>query len=167
LINAHELKPDRIASVRVGLSKTVYDMHGTLAWSDKFKALLSTPYVTSVVLHDRRCWLDQFEPRRLQDPAVNAFAREKVKVEIDPKVEGTGAAVEVRTTSGAVHSDRREAPKGDPSDPLGRGEIEEKLHTAAEGFLPEATVKRIIALVSNLEALADVRELASALRAPH
>ena len=167
LINAYELKPDRIASVRVGLSKTVYDMHGTLAWNDRFNALLSTPYVTSVVLHDRRCWLDQFEPRRLQDPAVNAFAREKVKVEIDPKVEGTGAAVEVRTTSGAVHSDRREAPKGDPSDPLGRTEIEEKLHTAAEGFLPEATVKRIIALVGNLEALADVRELASALRAPH
>ena len=67
---------------------------------------------------------------------------------------------------GKVHSDRRAAPKGDPSDPLTRDEIEEKLHTAAAGFLPEATVKRIIALVGNLERLADVRELTSALRAP-
>jgi 2-methylcitrate dehydratase PrpD len=166
LINSHELKPDRVASVRVGLSKTVYDMHGTLAWNDKFKALLSTPYVTSIVLHDRRCWLDQFEPRRFQDPAVCAFARDKVKVEIDPKVEGTGAAVEIRTTEGAVHSDRRAAPKGDPSDPLTRGEIEEKLRTAAAGFLPDPAVKRIIALVAGLERLADVRELAAALRAP-
>ena len=68
----------QIASVRVGLSKTVYDMHGTLAWNDKFKALLSTPYVTSIVLHDQRCWLEQFAPRRYQDPAVDAFARERV-----------------------------------------------------------------------------------------
>src|SRR5262245_10097233 len=134
LINSHELKPDRIASVRVGLSKTVYDMHGALAWDGKFKALLSTPYVTAVVLHDRRCWLEQFERLRYQDPAVGAFAREKVKVEIDPRVEGTGAAVEVRTTGGAVHADRRAVPKGDPSDPLGRAEIEDKLRTAAAGF---------------------------------
>jgi len=166
LMKTYDLNPPRIASVRVGLSKTVYDMHGSLAWNDKFKALLSTPYVTSIVLHDRRCWLDQFEPRRFQDPAVDAFAREKVKVEIDPKVEGTGAAVEIRTTGGAVHSDRRAAPKGDPSDPLTRGEIEEKLRTAAAGFLPAPAVKRIIALVADLERLADVRELAAALRAP-
>jgi 2-methylcitrate dehydratase PrpD len=166
LMKAKELRPERIAAVRVGLSKTVYDMHGTLAWNDKFTALLSTPYVTSIVLHDRRCWLDQFEQRRYQDPVVGAFARDKVKVEIDPKVEGTGAAVEIRTTDGAVHADRRAAPKGDPSDPLTRAEIEEKLRTAAAGFLPDATVKRIIALTGNLEAVADVRELTRALRAP-
>ncbi|HEY6237103.1 MAG TPA: MmgE/PrpD family protein, partial [Candidatus Elarobacter sp.] len=120
LIEAHDLEPARIARVRVGLSKTVYDMHGTLAWNDKFKALLSTPYVSAIVLHDRRCWLDQFEPGRFQDPAVGAFARERVKVEIDPSVEGTGAVVEIRTADGAVHTDRRAAPKGDPDDPLTR-----------------------------------------------
>lgn len=166
LIKKHELKPERIAGVRVGLSKTVYDMHGRLAWNDKFKALLSTPYVTAVVLHDRRCWLDQFEPRRYRDPAVDAFARDKVKVEIDARVEGTGAAVEVRTTDGAVHVDRRAAPKGDPSDPLSRAEIEEKLQTVAAGFLPDGMVKRIIELAGHLEAVADVRELTRALRAP-
>jgi 2-methylcitrate dehydratase PrpD len=166
LMQKYDLDPRRIKSVRVGLSKTVYDMHGTLAWNDKFKALLSTPYVTSVVLHDRRCWLDQFEPRRIQDPALDAFAREKIKVEIDPKVEGTGAAVEIRTTDGAAHSDRRAAPKGDPADPLTRAEIEEKLRTAAAGFLPDASVKRIIALVGGLERVANVRELANVLRVP-
>jgi len=164
LMRTHDLTPARIAAVRVGLSKTVYDMHGTLPWSDKFKALLSTPYVTSIVLHDRRCWLEQFEPRRYQDPAVDAFARERVKVEIDPRVEGTGAAVEIRTVDGDVQSDRRAAPKGDPPDPLTRAEIEEKLRTAAAGFMEAAQVKRIIALVSNLERVADARELTAALR---
>jgi 2-methylcitrate dehydratase PrpD len=166
LIEAHDLKPARIAAVRVGLSKAVYDMHGTLAWNDKFKALLSTPYVTAIVLHDRRCWLDQFEPKRFQDPAVSAFARERVKVEIDPRVESTGAAIEIRTVDGAVHTDRRAASKGDPTDPLTRAEIEDKLRTAAAGFLPADAVERIIALVGNLERLGDVRALLAALRSP-
>ena len=166
LMKSHDLRAERIAAVRVGLSKTVYDMHGTLAWDGKFKALLSTPYVTAVVLHDRRCWLDQFEARRYRDPALGAFAREKVKVEIDPRVERTGAAVEISTTDGKVHADRRAAAKGDPSDPLTRAEIEDKLRTAAAGFLADATVTRVIELVGNLEALADARELTRALRAP-
>jgi 2-methylcitrate dehydratase PrpD len=165
LIKAHELKPARIASVRVGLSKTVYDMHGTLAWNDKFKALLSTPYVTAIVLHDRRCWLDQFEPERFKDPAVDAFARERVKVEIDPRVEGTGAAIEIRTVDGTVYTDRRAAPKGDPTDPLTRTEIEDKLRTASAGFLSGDAVKRVIDLVSNLERLGNVRELLATVRA--
>jgi 2-methylcitrate dehydratase PrpD len=166
LIKAHDLKPAQIAGVRVGLSKTVYDMHGTLPWNDKFKALLSTPYVTAIVLHDRRCWLEQFEPARYRDPAVDAFARERVKVEIDPEVQGTGAAVEIRTVDGKVHSDRRAAPKGDPSDPLTRAEIEDKLRTAAAGFLSGDAVKRIIELVGNLERLGNTDELTAALRAP-
>jgi 2-methylcitrate dehydratase PrpD len=74
--------------------------------------------------------------------------------------------VEIRTVDGKVHTDRRAAPKGDPSDPLTRAEIAEKLRTAAAGFLPDAATKRVIALVGDLERLADVRELNAALRAP-
>jgi 2-methylcitrate dehydratase PrpD len=165
LMRAHDLTPAHIASVKVGLSKTVYDMHGTLPWTDKFKALLSTPYVTAIVLHDRRCWLEQFEPKRYQDPTVGAFARERVKVEIDPQVQGTGAAVEIRTTDGRVHTDRRAAPRGDPSDPLTRAEIDDKLRTAAAGLLSADAVKRISAMITDLENLRDVRELAAAVRA--
>lgn len=87
-----------------------------------------------------------------------------MKVEIDPRVEGTGTALDVRTVDGAVYSDRRTAPKGDPTDPLTRMEIEEKLRTAAAGFLSAAAVKRIIARVSELEELRDTRELVAALR---
>jgi len=166
LIDAHDLKPENVAGVRIGLSKAVYDMHGTLGWDDKFKALLSTPYVVSIVLHDKRCWLEQFEPARFRDPQVDAFARGKVKVEIDPSLEGTAAVVEIRTTDGASWSDRRTAAKGDPADPLTRAEIQEKLRTAAAGLLGAAEVERIIALVDGLERVDDVRNLLAAVRAP-
>ncbi|MPZ47296.1 MAG: hypothetical protein GEV05_28825 [Betaproteobacteria bacterium] len=165
LIERHDLKPDDIAEVKVGFSKVVYDMHGTLPWNDKFKALLSAPYVTGIILHDRRCWLDQFEPGRYQDPVVDRFTRERVKVVSDPSLQGTAATVDVRMRDGSVHSERRDCAKGDPDDPLTRVEIQEKLRTATEGKLPAAQVDRIITLVDRLEDLADVRELTTALRA--
>ncbi|MGH8666624.1 MAG: MmgE/PrpD family protein [Burkholderiales bacterium] len=165
LIERHDLKPDDIAEVKVGLSKVVYDMHGTLPWNDKFKALLSTPYVIGIILHDRRCWLDQFEPGRYQDPVVDRFTRERVKVVSDPSLQGTAATVDVRMRDGSVHSDRRDCAKGDPEDPLTRVEIQGKLRTATEGKLPAAQVDRIITLVDRLEELSDTRELMAALRA--
>jgi 2-methylcitrate dehydratase PrpD len=164
LVEKHDLRPAEVERIDVGLSKTVYDMHGTLPWDNKFRALLSTPYVTGVVLHDRRCWLEQFEPRRYQDAAVDQFTRERVKVVMEPSIQGTAAIVEVRTSAGATLTDRRECAKGDPDDPLSRAEIQEKLHIAAEGLLPRPQVDRIIALVDRLERLADVRELTTALR---
>ena len=164
LATAHDLKPANIAGVRVGLSKGVYDMHGTLAWDDKFKALLSMPYITAVVLHDRACWLDQFEPARVKDPAVDAFARERVKVGIEPGIAGTAALVEITTTAGVTHSDRRLVAKGDAADPLSRTEIQGKLRTAAAGVISNAAADRIIALVDNLERVANVRELLDAIR---
>lgn len=165
LARTHNLKPNDIAEVKVGLSKTVYDMHGTLAWDDKFKALLSVPYITSVVLHDRACWLDQFEPARIKDKAVDTFARDRVKVELDPAIEGTACIVKIRTVTDKIYNDQRMIAKGDPGDPLTREEIEGKLRTASRGVLSDAAVKRIIDIVNGLEELSDVRELTTALRA--
>jgi 2-methylcitrate dehydratase PrpD len=165
LANAHDLRPADIAEVRVGLSKGVYDMHGTLAWDDKFKALLSMPYITSVVLHDRACWLDQFEPARVNDKAVDAFARTRVKIAADPGIQGTAALVEIKTTDGTTHTDRRLVAKGDAADPLSRAEIQDKLRTAAQGVISSAAVERIIALVDGLEHLENVRDLLDVVRA--
>jgi 2-methylcitrate dehydratase PrpD len=165
LAEQHNLKPADIAEVRVGLSKGVYDMHGTLSWDDKFKALLSMPYITSVVLHDRACWLDQFEPARVQDKAVDAFARNRVKVSIDPAIQGTAALVEIKTTAGVTHTDRRMAAKGDAADPLSRAEIHGKLHTAARGVISNTAVDRIIDMVDGLESVGNVRSLLDAVRA--
>jgi 2-methylcitrate dehydratase PrpD len=165
LATAHDLKPAQIAEVRVGLSQGVYDMHGTLAWDDKFKALLSMPYITSVVLHDRACWLDQFEPARVGDAAVGAFARERVKVAVEPGIQGTAALVQITTTGGVTHTDRRLVARGDADDPLSRAEIQDKLRTAARGVIANAAVEKIIALVDGLERVANVRDLLDAVRA--
>ncbi|MEI8035316.1 MAG: MmgE/PrpD family protein [Betaproteobacteria bacterium] len=155
----HQLKPDNIQSVKVSLSQGVFDMHGQLPWNDKFKALLSMPYISSVVLHDRACWLDQFEPARLNDPAVDRFARENVKVEADPHVVGTGTIVCIQTKDGRTLIDERPVARGDAADPLSRAEIEAKLHTAAKNVITPTAAQALIDKVNHLETVKDCREI--------
>jgi len=135
LTEANDLRPADVTRIDVGLSKTVYDMHGTLPWDNKFRALLSTPYVTGVVLHDRKCWLDQFEPSRISDGELDRFIRERIHVAIDDRVESTGAAVTVQTADGRTLTDRRAYPRGDMADPLSREEIVNKFRESANGLL--------------------------------
>jgi hypothetical protein len=84
---------------------------------------------------------------------------------VDAGIQGTAALVEIKTTGGVTHMDRRLAAKGDAADPLSRAEIQGKLRTAAKGVIADAAVDRIIALVEDLEHLRNVSELWDAVRA--
>lgn len=159
LIDAHDVRPDEIEKVEVGLSKTVYDMHGTLPWDNRFRALLSTPYVTGVVLNDRKCWFEQFTPDRISDPDLDAFIRNRVTVEIDGAVEGTGAAVTIRTKDGRALEDRRAHPRGDAADPLTREQIVEKFRQSAEGLIAAEAAEEAIALLERIEDIDDMSRL--------
>jgi 2-methylcitrate dehydratase PrpD len=136
LVQAEGAQADTVAHVRVGLSRTVYDMHGTLPWDDRFHALLSAPFVTAVILADRACGLDQFTPERVKDAQLDRFARENVEVVADETVQGTGAVVDVRFADGRQVRDRRAVPHGDAADPLSMADVRAKFLTAAEGILP-------------------------------
>jgi 2-methylcitrate dehydratase PrpD len=163
LIEKHDLRPDEVEMIDVGLSKTVYDMHGTLPWDNKFRALLSTPYVTGVVLHDRKCWFEQFAPDRISDPDLDAFIKNRIKVAIDQDVQGTGAAVTVSTKDGRVLSDKRAYPRGDAADPLSRAEIVQKFRESAEGLLDNDATERAIDMIIGLEGLPQVADLCKTL----
>lgn len=163
LIETHDLRPEEVATIEVGLSKTVYDMHGTLPWDNKFRALLSTPYVTGVVLHDRKCWFEQFAPHRLSDPDLDDFIKQRIKVAIHPEVQGTGAVVTARTKDGRTLVDKRVHPRGDAADPLSREEIVQKFHESAEGLLKEDATKRAIEMIIGLEELKNVSDLCKTL----
>jgi 2-methylcitrate dehydratase PrpD len=166
LIEAHDVRPEDIEKVEIGLSKTVYDMHGTLPWDNKFRALLSTPYVTGVVLHDRKCWFEQFTPERISNPDLDAFIKSRVSVAIDDAVEGTGAAVTIRTKDGRTLEDRRAHPRGDAADPLNRAEIKEKFRQSAQDLVDPDATAQAIALLEQLEDLDDMSRLTGLLGQP-
>ena len=166
LAQEHDIDPPDVERVEVGLSRTVYDMHGTLSWENRFRALLSTPYVTGVVLHDRRCWFDQFTPERIGDADLDSFIRDRVHVAVDEQVEGTGARVTIRMRDGRVFEDLRPYPRGDAADPLTRKEIIEKFRQSADGLLDEDVTERAIEKLVDIDKLADVSEVTDLLGAP-
>jgi 2-methylcitrate dehydratase PrpD len=119
--------------------------------------------VTGVVLHDRRCWLEQFEPGRFRDPALDRFIRDRIHVAIDESVKGTGAMVAIRMKDGRVVSDRRAYPRGDAADFLTREEILAKFRGSAEGLLAPADTERAIEMLVGLADLPRVADLCAVL----
>ncbi|MDX6415649.1 MAG: hypothetical protein QOG28_269 [Trebonia sp.] len=153
LVEAQGARADAVARVRVGLSRTVYDMHGTLPWDDRFHALLSAPFVTAVILADGACGLDQFTPQRLKDAQVDRFARENVSVEVDETVQGTGAVVDIELTDGRLLHDQRAVPHGDPQDPLSLADVRAKFLAAAEGILADGQAAKTFDLLARIDEL--------------
>lgn len=164
LIAAYDLRPADVARVRLGLPQVVYSMHGSIGWENTFRALLSPRYVTAVVLHERQCWLEQFAPRRLADPALDSFARERVEVTLDTSLPETGAVVEITTRDGRILAERRLVPKGHPDDPLTPEEVDAKFRLATAARLAPANAERALDLLRRLERVERVSDLLTLLR---
>jgi 2-methylcitrate dehydratase PrpD len=156
LIADHDLRPEHVARMTIRLGEATYALHGEMGWDDRFRGLLSTRYAASVVLHDRACWLDQFEPARIADPAVSSFAAERVVVIEDRSVPAAGAVVEAELTDGGRASVRRDIPKGDADDPLSTDDVVDKFRRAAGGILSHADTEAAVRALLDVEELPDV-----------
>jgi 2-methylcitrate dehydratase PrpD len=156
LVGTEGARSGTVTRARVGLSRTVYDMHGSLPWDDRFHALLSAPFVTAVILADGACGLDQFTPERLKDGELDRYAREHVEVVVDETVPGTGAVVDLELTDGRLVQDRRAVPHGDEQDPLSMADVRSKFLTAAEGILPDEAARRAL---DRLERIDEVQRI--------
>ena len=99
---------------------------------------------------------------RMKDPAV---LRERRKVRYVSDADLTAllpvrvAIVEVALRDGNRHSERVEAVRGTPRNPMGRDEVVAKARDLIEPVLGGATADRLIAKLLALDTLGDVREL--------
>jgi 2-methylcitrate dehydratase PrpD len=165
LVEKHEISPEAVSKLRVGLSKTAFDLHGGFdRYKAKFDALLSTHYVAAIILHDRELTLAQFEPGRYNDPRVKQFAASQVEVHADPALTGVQATLEAHRKDGTVIKLRCDHPRGGAENPLTRAQIEAKFRTYAKGRLPDANIDEAIAAVGRLEDFGSVRRLMELLR---
>jgi len=155
LIAEHDVSPGDIEEVRLAIPVEAFRAHGTMAWDDKFKAMLSARFLTSVILHDRTCWTDQFEDVRRLDSDVDRFAKEKVEVVADEALASSAARTEIELSDGSVLSDFRQAPKGDPTDPLEISDVVAKYEDATD----ESTFMETINKLTDVAAVPDVAPL--------
>lgn len=156
LVAAEGVSAANVTHVRVGLSQTVYDMHGNLPWDDPFHALLSAPFVTAVILADGTCGLEQFTPERLKDGELDKYTRENVEVVLDATVQGTGAVVDMELADGRRVHERRVFPRGDEQDPLSLADVRAKFLAAADGVVSAEQARDMVNRLEQIEDLARV-----------
>ena len=153
-----------VRGVRVGLPEASFRLNGGATWHDQLSAFQSARYVAAVVLHDRQCWLEQFSPERISDPALGEFARARVRVEIDASLPPGAAVVALETVDGGGSTNRVDVPLGDPSSPLAVDDVAAKLRQATSGGPLESRVDSIVRSVVDLEAASSLRPLMATLR---
>jgi 2-methylcitrate dehydratase PrpD len=165
VIEQHKINPGQVKKVRIGVNKTVFDMHGGLArYKAKFDALISAHYTAAVILHDQVLTLAQYEPARYDDPKLRKASAEQIEVYPDPSLSGVQATVEFQMADGGKLSARCVHPRGSYENPLTRAQIEGKFRTYAKGVLADSHVEEAIAAVNRLEDLGSVRQLMDLLR---
>jgi 2-methylcitrate dehydratase PrpD len=164
LVEKHNIDSAQVKTLRIALSRPVFDLHGNFAkYKAKFEALLSAHYVAAAILHDRELTLGQFEPARYDDPKLRRFA-ERIEVRAEPALSGVAATVDIETVGGESFSARCDQPLGAPENRLSRAQIEAKFRTYAAGRIGQPEVEEVIAAVVGLERLASVRPLMDMLR---
>jgi 2-methylcitrate dehydratase PrpD len=165
VIEQHKIDPDKVKKVRIGVNKTVFEMHGGLArYKAKFDALISAHYTAAVILHDQVLTLAQYEPARYDDPKLRKASADQIDVYADPSLTGVQAVVEFELADGSKLSARCMHPRGSYENPLTRAQIEGKFRTYAKGVLADTHVEEAIAAVNRLEDLGSVRQLMDLLR---
>jgi 2-methylcitrate dehydratase PrpD len=155
---------DAVEAVRIELPATAHRMHAATGWGNQLAALQSARYVASVVLRDRRCWLEQFDAPHLADGELAEFARGRVTVVVGDEVAPAGAVVKLTLRGGEGRTARVDVPAGEPSAPLAEDEVAAKLRDAAEGTPFAARAQAVIEAVLDLDTLGSVRHLTAALR---
>ncbi len=130
IVQAQDLAPEDIASVTTFVHQGAIDVLGPVVDPQTVhQGKFSMGTVLGLIAAFRNAGLNEFE-EHFNAPRIAAF-REKVKMVLDPEVDGAYPArwigkVSVTTTDGRRFDARVDEPKGDPGNTLSRAELEDK-----------------------------------------
>ncbi len=170
LMRQHDLRPDDIASLDVGVSNMTF-VH--CAWEYRAQgvtaAQMNIYYGLAVVAHDGVAFVRQYDEARLADPRLLEFIR-RITARVEPEIEAMGPAfrhaadVSIRTRDGRQLSHRILNRRGSPENPLSPEDVEYKFRNVVESCLPARDVDALVDLTRRLETLPDLVALVALLR---
>jgi 2-methylcitrate dehydratase PrpD len=156
LMQTHQLKPEDIAKVRVGVSHMTF-VH--CAWDYKAQgvtaAQMNLYYGLAVVAHDGVAFVRQYREDRLADPKLLDFIT-RIEAHEDPEIDAMGAAyrhaarVSVTTRAGVTHDYEILNRRGSPENPLSAQDVEHKFRNVVESCLKPTQIDQIVELVNNM-----------------
>jgi aconitate decarboxylase len=170
-LRARGLNADNLARLTVRVSKK---SHINIGWpyqpGETIAAQMSGAYTAAVTLIDGDAFIDQYDERRLADPAILALIL-RIDFVHDPELDRGGAAkrhaikMEAVRKDGSVLSTMVEQRRGSADHPLTTTEIEQKFRRLAATTLPAPAIEELIGIMGSLEREATLHRLTALITA--
>jgi aconitate decarboxylase len=171
-LRARGLNASNLARLTVRVSKKSYL---NIGWpyqpGETIAAQMNGFYAAAVTLIDGDAFIDQYQERRLADPAILALIP-LINFVHDPELDRGGAAmrhavkVEAVRSDGSVLSTTVEQRRGSFDRPISATEIEQKFRRLAATMLPVSAIDELISIVGVLERGGALGRLTSLIAAP-
>jgi 2-methylcitrate dehydratase PrpD len=168
----HWIKPEEIADIRCRtaegpIPRLWEPLTSKYSPANGYAAKFSLPYLLAIMLVKGRATLAEFTDEAARDPAVLAVAG-KVGYEVDATIDYPRqfiGHVAIRLQDGRLLEERQDHPRGGPDFPMTREEVEAKFLGNAALAVPEEQAARVVRIVDDLAAQADVTALMESLTA--
>lgn len=167
IMRTEGLKAADIASIRAGVSHMTF-VH--CAWEYKAQgvtaAQMNLYYGLAVIAHDGVAFVDQYDEKRLADPALLDLI-ERTEAYEDAEIEAMGppfrhaATVTVKTRDDREFMHRILNRRGSPENPISADDVEYKFRNVARSCLPAEKLDRLVDLSKRLDTLSNLDELIS------
>ncbi len=121
----------------------------------------SVEFCTALSFLEGKVTLAQFTDEKVKSPAIQDLIS-KTKITVNPEIPKNSLVpveIEVKLKDGNVLSQKVEAAKGEPRNPLSQEELFAKFRDCASRALPSKEVNKALDLASNLETLEDITPL--------
>jgi 2-methylcitrate dehydratase PrpD len=168
LVSQHNLNPDSIASIQLGVAEQAITSVGNATPTTAFEAMFSLPFVIGAVLIDGEMGLDQTSEAKLHDPRILAQAR-KVELVSDPEAESlrpekAAARVTIKTTDNREFETYVVDPKGSAEKPLSEEELTRKFKGLVTRVIDDTAADELLNRISQVETLDSVSALTDMMR---
>jgi 2-methylcitrate dehydratase PrpD len=149
----------RIERIEVARHPFWASKHGEKAPKNFHAAQLSLPYSVAIALKEGGALLDQYTERKLRDPLIQRLMA-RTFITIDEALpRGVSCRMTVKLDDEQKLVSQVDYPKGSIQVPMSDDEIETKFATLAAPVVGENAVARIVDLVRDVDACADVSAL--------
>ena len=180
LIIKHDIKPDQVRKVAVGVNRQNTNALIHNRPSDELQAKFSMQFCMAILLLRRKAGLAEFTDAVVNRSDVKAMI-EKIDYGVHPEAEAAGyekmtTIIDIELADGRKISGRADFGKGSPANPMSDDELAAKFREcAAWGGVSKANADKIVDLVFKLDKLKHIGELTqllsvrgnSAKTAPH
>ena len=168
LVTDHDVKPDRIARVRVRAGSNILNPLRYKTAKTELEAKFCLPFMMASIALKRRAGIREFTDEFVSSPPVQAMMS-RVDTVFDQAIEARGfdkmrSIVEIDLTDGGKLSQPSdERYRGGPERPFTREELHEKFTDCASLILSSDRIKRALDAIESVDQLKSIRDLTAAL----